>query len=118
MITHRWQVRYSFIDEVTARDRLRDPGRPSAGLWGVRKGRGVSGHHATKARNRHSEIKNKTNVNQACGDHVLAVSQELTSPQIHPLRGVVTIFFYCRFTHFTVKIRIVTFTSRTLAAGA
>ena len=86
MITHRWQVRYSFIDEVTARDRLRDPGRPSAGLWGVRRGRWVSGHHATKARNRHSEIKNKTDVNQACGDHVLAVSQELTPPQIHPLR--------------------------------
>ena len=91
-MTHRWQVRYSFIDEATARDRLRDPGRPSAGLWGVRRGGGVSGHHATKARNKHSEIKNKTNVNQACGDHVLAVSQELTSPQIHPLRGVVTNF--------------------------
>ncbi len=34
------------------------------------------------------------NVNQACGDHVLAVSQELTSPQIHPLRGVLTNFFF------------------------
>ena len=33
---------------------------PSAGLWGVRRGRRVSGHHATKARNRHSEITNKT----------------------------------------------------------
>ena len=106
-MTHRWQVRYSFIDEATAREWLRDPGRPSAGLWGVRRGGGVSGHHATKVRNRHSEIKNKIDVNQACGDHVLAVSQELTSPQIHPPpmrnsaprgnRGVVNIFFFQRF---------------------
>ena len=93
MITHRWQVRYSFIDEVTARDRLRDPGRPSAGLWGVRRGGGVSGHHATKARNRHSEITNKTKCQpglrrpRACGEPRVDIP---TNP---PPPGVVTNFF-------------------------